>query len=243
MHSECRLPWWVSLPGQGLGRIFEFQMQQVSRRTCWKFVRSHMASIPYQIWSNKNLMTFEGMVSHVRRLRFLKPFWFYSGEQIPSCSDLSSLLPGRGRMCTRWNRCLGDWGTFHWIILVVDLCMFHLRTTQGLDCPSLGLGQNLTYPKMSSTIIPQHRFSTDFGTPKWALGFFAASHRWSMAVSLKSLWPSSRWSTHRPLETQPQRGHGGRGGPAGCWCQWWLASGKLSHNYGKSPSLMGKSTY
>jgi hypothetical protein len=33
-----------------------------------------------------------------------------------------------------------------------------------------------------------------------------------MAVSLKSLWPSSRWSTHRPLETQPQRGHGGRGG-------------------------------
>jgi len=108
-------------------------------------------------------------------------------------------------------------GTFHWIILVVDLCMFHLRTTQGLDCPSLGLGQNLTYPlflgKMSSTITPQlHRFSTDFGTPKWALGFFAASHRWSMAVSLKSLWPSSRWSTHRPLETQPQRGHGGRGG-------------------------------
>ena len=63
-------------------------------------------------------------------------------------------------------------GTFHWIILVVDLCMFHLRTTQGLDCPSLGLGQNLTYAlflgKMSSTIIP-HRFSTDFGTPKWAL--------------------------------------------------------------------------
>ena len=97
MHSECRLPWWVSLPGQGLGRILTLSSK-----------------------CNKNLMTFEGMVSHVRRLRFLKPFWFYSGEQIPCCSDLSSLLPGRGRMCTRWNRCLGDWsgapsiGSFWW---------------------------------------------------------------------------------------------------------------------------------
>lgn len=97
MHSECRLPWWVSLPGQGLGRILTLSSK-----------------------CNKNLMTFEGMVSHVRRLRFLKPFWFYPGEQIPRCSDLSSLLPGRGRMCTRWNRCLGDWsgapsiGSFWW---------------------------------------------------------------------------------------------------------------------------------